>query len=496
MPEFPVMHNWQTLIDKLQGWLNYIQQPKWSQKLEEDSISKERSLLPYWNEFCAEMSALLLSPTKTGYADLDLTLLNGCANNTGAKSWFSMKRHLAQPKSWLRTYSQSSTVSAQDFTDCESINLKCKKIRIYPSAELAKIWKQWVAACRYVYNQAIAYQRNAHKGVGKLDLRNIVMNSNLPDWVKQTPCHIRQNAIFDAWRAFKASKDAKFRSVRNSHQCVKFNDSNFKQGTWYPKLTKGLTFIASEPLKSACDQGTQLLKVKDRWYAISPEKSEIKPSQSDGVIALDPGVRTFITGFDGQQFIEVGASDFGRIQRLCQHLDKLTSRMSKVNALERRAMRRAAFRMRQKIRHLVDEMHNQVACYLTKNYRIIFLPTFESSDMVAKAKRKIRSKTARAMLTWAHYRFKQTLKHQAITRGVTVIEVSEAYTSKTCIKCGHIHSKLGGSKVFKCPNCNHKINRDFNGALGILLRALRDTSTLFEGAIVSGLNGSVQSCSA
>jgi putative transposase len=116
--------------------------------------------------------------------------------------------------------------------------------------------------------------------------------------------------------------------------------------------------------------------------------------------------------------------------------------------------------------------------------------------MVAKAKRKIRSKTARAMLTWAHYRFKQTLKHQAITRGVTVIEVSEAYTSKTCIKCGHIHSKLGGSKVFKCPNCNHKINRDFNGALGILLRALRDTSTLFEGAIVSGLNGSVQSCSA
>jgi putative transposase len=314
--------------------------------------------------------------------------------------------------------------------------------------------------------------------------------------VTDTPCHIRQNAIFDAWRAFRASKDAKFRSIRNPTQCVKFNDSNFRQGTWYPRLTKGLTFIASEPIPRTCSQGTQLLKVKDKWYAIIPEKVERKPSNANGVIALDPGVRTFITGFDGANFVEFGKADFGRISRLCQHLDKLTSCMSKVNAKQRRAMRRAAFRIRQKIRNLVDELHRQTASYLTLNYRIIFIPTFESSEMVAKAKRKIRSKTARAMLTWAHYRFKQTLKHQALTRNVTVIEVSEAYTSKTCVRCGHVHTKLGGSKVFKCPSCNHEINRDFNGALGILLRALRDTSILFENAIVSGLKSNVQSCSA
>jgi len=116
--------------------------------------------------------------------------------------------------------------------------------------------------------------------------------------------------------------------------------------------------------------------------------------------------------------------------------------------------------------------------------------------MVAKVRRRIRSKTARAMLTWAHYRFKQTLNYLAHKRGVTVIQVSEAYTSKTCTRCGHIHTKLGGAKVFKCPNCQHEINRDFNGALGILLRALRDTSALYESAIVSGLSSDVQSCSA
>jgi putative transposase len=317
------------------------------------------------------------------------------------------------------------------------------------------------------------------------------MQSDLPKWVKETPCHIRQNAIFDAWRAFKASRDAKFRSVRNSSQCIKFNDSNFKNGAWYPKLTKGMKFQASECIPDSCSQSTQLQKIKDRWFAIFPETYNREESESTEVIALDPGVRTFLTGFDGEQFLEIGKSDFGRIARLCQHLDKLTSRMSKVNAKQRRAMRRAALRIRQKIRSLIDELHRQTACYLTKNYRIIFLPTFESSEMVAKVKRKIRSKTARAMLTWAHYRFKQTLKHQADRRGITVIEVSEAYTSKTCTRCGHIHTKLGGAKVFKCPNCKYEIKRDFNGALGILLRALRDTSALYESAIVSGLSSNV-----
>jgi hypothetical protein len=50
--------------------------------------------------------------------------------------------------------------------------------------------------------------------------------------------------------------------------------------------------------------------------------------------------------------------------------------------------------------------------------------------MVAKVKRKIRSKTARAMLTWAHYRFKLTLRHQAEITGATVVDVTEEYTSK------------------------------------------------------------------
>ena len=101
--------------------------------------------------------------------------------------------------------------------------------------------------------------------------------------------------------------------------------------------------------------------------------------------------------------------------------------------------------------------------------------------MVAKSgkkKRKLNSKTVRQMLHWAHYRFKQTLKFHGLKRGTTVIDVSEEYTSKTCTKCGHVHQNLGGSKHFKCPHCGHSIPRDWNGALGIFLKALGDTANV------------------
>ncbi|MCV3212777.1 transposase [Plectonema radiosum NIES-515] len=386
---------------------------------------------------------------------------------------------------------RSSTVLAADSCTCENISLKSKKIRIYPTQELNKVWRKWLAACRYCFNQGIALQRE--KRLSKLELRNEIMGGELPEWVKETPCHIKQNAIFDAHRAFKASIDAKFRSIRDYSQAIKFNDSNFSKGTWYSSLTKGLTFKASEEIPD-CKQGTQLIYCKGRWFATFPVPATLELTKSTGIIALDPGVRTFMTGFDGNKFLEFGSGDMGRITRQCLHLDDLMSRISSASKQQKRRMRQAAHRIRIRIRNLVDECQKQTACYLTSNYRIIFLPTFESSQMVAKARRKIRSKTARSMLTWAHYRFKQTLKHQSSIRSCQVIDVTEEYTSKTCTKCGHVHSYLGGSKVFKCPECGYEIPRDFNGAFGILLKALRDTASIsYEGnsAIVT-LSGNDQ----
>lgn len=474
--ELAVAPNNQTSIDKLQPLSPSTPRQKSLAKLEVDSTLKEKSFKPYWSELCKELSDALWWRTRIGSPDLGLTTSDGCVASTGVKSWYSTKQHSVQSVNLPKISLQSSTVSALDSTDCENTSLRSRKIQIYPSIELNRVWKQWNAACRYVYNQAVAYQKKNGR-TSKLKLRNTIMQSNLPEWVKDTPCHIRQNAIFDAHQAYKTSSYCKFRSCRAPSQVIKFNDSNYSNGTWYSRLTKGLTFIASESIAQECEHATQLIKCKDKWFAVFPKKVTGILSRSDRTIALDPGVRTFLTGFDGSKFLEFGCGDMGRITRLCQHLDNLMSRIAKcLRRRQRQKMRVAAGRMRTKIQNLVNEIHKQIACYLTQNYRLIFLPTFETSQMVQKVKRKIRSKTARAMLTWAHYRFKLFLKQKAALNGCTVVGVTEEYTSKTCTRCGHVHTKLGGTKTFKCPSCGHSLPRDFNGAFGIMLKALSDTT--------------------
>jgi len=44
--------------------------------------------------------------------------------------------------------------------------------------------------------------------------------------------------------------------------------------------------------------------------------------------------------------------------------------------------------------------------------------------------------------------------------GNRLIVLNELYASKTCGKCGHINEFLGGSRIFKCPERNLKIDRD------------------------------------
>ena len=88
-------------------------------------------------------------------------------------------------------------------------------------------------------------------------------------------------------------------------------------------------------------------------------------------------------------------------------------------------------------------------CNYTHNYQAILLPIFETQDMTRRAGRRIRSKTARMMLSLRHYEFKQRLRWKAWQRGALVLDVNEAYTSKTRSWDGSIKSNLGGAIVIR-----------------------------------------------
>jgi putative transposase len=492
-----------TSKDKLNFYVQNTQTQKLFEKLEADSVLNGENSSVYWNEYAKEISQNLSSLMPIEPCDLDYPSSNGSASKMELNSWFSTKEIYLQKPNSLKISCPSSTVSVQGFTDCENTKSKPKKqykiisrnqtkkltpnsvrkLRVYPSKELHQIWKRWVNAYRWIYNWTIAVLR---EGCQKrtYDLQKMARESERPDWVKTLPGHQLQEAVADAVddniQALANRGFPKFKSCRQPSQVVKFKAGNFKKGQWYPTKVKGINYRTPEGFPPECEYGTQLVWERGAWYGVFPEVRREIPTEQSKVIALDPGVRTFMTGYDGERIVEFGSSDIGRIQRLCSHLDRLISRIDlSANKQQRRAMRKAARRLRKKIRNLVKDTHNKISRFLVSHYKMVFLPTFDTSEMVVKSGRKLSKKTARNMLSWSHYKFKQNLCQMAKRENVLVVFCNESYTSKTCPECGHLHETLGGKKKFRCPKCGYSAPRDWNGARNIMIRALQATAISF-----------------
>lgn len=359
--------------------------------------------------------------------------------------------------------------------------------------------RTWFDASRWCYNLAVEILRHgiAPNWYHIAELVMAELKELHPEWAL-VPYQVKRTAVREACRAQKNViafnrqlkqdhdrglrpdtdyAELRFRSRKNPKQsCYIPNDAVTEHGVYHTNLAP-LRMAEAIP---AGHKECRLVKERGQYHLVVPHPAQcdIETPCGDGVVALDPGVRTFVSFFSETHCGKIGHHAFGRIQRLCHHLDNLISRTAaEPNHKRRRNMRKAQNRMRQRIINLVDELHWQTARFLTGNYRVILLPEFSTKDMATRATRKIRSKSVRMMLSLSHYRFRQRLAWKAWQRGAVLLTVNEAYTSKTRSWDGVVHHNLGGARVIRDPS-GFGMDRDINGARGIFLRALGDSPFL------------------
>ena len=237
-----------------------------------------------------------------------------------------------------------------------------------------------------------------------------------------------------------------------------------------PATPQGKGKVSERDTDAEVKDSQLVMEHGNRYFLCVLYLEKKKPREPMGrIVALDPGVRDFMTFFSEDSFGWLGHQCINRIQRLCQHCDNLYSRATQEKRPLRRALRKAANKILVKIRNLIDELHKKIAHFLVKHFDFILLPTFETKQMTMRAKRKLRKKSVRQMLTLSHYRFKAFLKQKALEYGVQVVDVCEAYTSKTVSWTGERVANLGGSKVIKSSD-DHRMDRDLNGARGIFIK--------------------------
>lgn len=420
-------------------------------------------------------------PTETDFADLDLNYLSGSSLKTLLNSWFSNNKNYRLNKNLFQTCSPLSQCFHVEFTDLENTVQRSRKIRVYPTQEQKKILNSWFGASRFAYNKTVELLKQPGTKAQWKSIKTDLLHK-MPEWSKEVPYQIKSVAVRDCCQAVSNAKkkfkqtgefqEVKFRSKKRGDNNLFIPQSAVsKDGVYHTLLGKLKT---AEPLWRPVHDCRVVLQ-NGRYFVIIPIDVTVKRPENQrlSACALDCGVRTFQTVFSKELILKVGEHDFQRVFRYCYALDKLISRKRKER---NNKFNKAMQRIRWKVRDLIDEIHNKLAITLCRMFDVVYIPSFETHDMVSKLKHK----TSRAMLGWAHYRFKQKLRSKAEEYSCKVVDCTEEYTSKTCGNCGEI-SSIGGKEVWTCNHCGCVHDRDINGARNILLKqmflALRDPST-------------------
>ena len=212
-------------------------------------------------------------------------------------------------------------------------------------------------------------------------------------------------------------------------------------------------------------------KVKNQFYLNIPVQITTPLSESQGlrpVISLDPGIRTFQTGFALSEVVEFGPSTCDKLFDIQGQIGKLQEFYSKSSSGRSKRMFLRLIRAKhRKIKNLVTDMHWKTIKAITSNYEHVIIPEFRTQQIMTKLSRSQRF----LLQSQSHYTFRMRLKWKCDINDRKFHLVTEEYTSKTCGSCGTLNN-VGESKHYHCSSCGVDIDRDFNGARNILIKTL------------------------
>ena len=380
---------------------------------------------------------------------------------------------------------------------------------------------RWLGTFRWTYNQALAHL-NANGIKDNLNLKTLraaVVNNETyagteRAWVLQTPYDVRDEAVRDLikayttnfakkkkqpdmkfWMRFKSKKRGSPDSLllHGKHMSLNTEDPHLKSLLMFPSFfskTVGSLRCAETLPMDFNTYDCRLIKERTgKFFLCIPRPLEYEyertksttllnqHNRQSSVIALDPGVRTFLTGYSPSgEIVEMGSTDdMKKLRAVGERIDRLQSVRTNtaLKTHTRYNMKRRSNKLQQRIKDMRSDAHRKIAKLLVTNFGTILLPKFETSQMVENQDhaRVINSETVRRMLTWSHYAFQQLLVCKAREApGCKVLIVDEAYTTKTCGQCGNINNNVGASKAWICPACNERVHRDWAAARNIFLK--------------------------
>lgn len=364
------------------------------------------------------------------------------------------------------------------------------KFRLEPNREQTEKLFQFSGCARYVWNKALAIQKELLKETGKrksfADMCKLLTgwkNEETTLWLKDAPVHALQQSLKNLDKAYSnyfnpklVAKEPVFKKkgIYNSFKesdskCFSTKDNKIK----LPKLGE-IKFRKSREIKGIPKNVTVTMKGKHWFVSVQTEKEvNIAERELTSSVGIDLGIKKFVALSDETDIKPLNS--FKKLEnKLAKEQRKLARKQKKSNRWKKQKAKISDIHI--KIANVRNDFLHKNSTVISKNHALIVVEDLKVSNMSKSEKgtlenpgKNVKAKSGlnKAILDQGWSTFKNMLEYKQLWNGGLLLKVPPQNTSRECSKCGYISKENRKTQAkFKCmdPECNHEENADTNAA--------------------------------
>ncbi|KVD65505.1 RNA-guided endonuclease InsQ/TnpB family protein [Burkholderia ubonensis] len=375
--------------------------------------------------------------------------------------------------------------------------LQAFKFELMPTGEQRRDMRRFAGACRFVFNKALALQRENYEAGGKF-IGYVAMakrltawrNGSETSWLKDPPVHPLQHALKDLERAYQNffAKRAAFPKFKKRGQCDSFRYPDRKQikldqvndRIFLPKLG-WLRYRNSRDVLGEVRNATVSLSA-GRWFVSIQTAREVEQPvpKATSAIGIDLGIARFATMSDGSYLAPLNS--FKRHEARLRRAQQAMSRKTRFSNNWKKAKARIQ-RIHARIGNARRDYLHKATTTISQNHAMVCIEDLQVRNMSRSAAgsadapgKNVRAKSGlnKAILDQGWFEFRRQLDYKLAWRGGWLIAVPPQNTSRTCPACDHVSAENRQTRArFACVACGFEEHADVVGAINILARGHR-----------------------
>jgi len=170
-------------------------------------------------------------------------------------------------------------------------------------------------------------------------------------------------------------------------------------------------------------------------------------------VGIDVGVEKLLVTSDGEYL-----PNLRPYERALKKVKRLHRALSRKKFLSHNWFK-AKMKLARAYEHLANlrrDLYMKLGRYFAEHYDAVVMEDIHVKQLIGKSGRKMRLHDV------AFHELRSIVKYQVEKYGKEVVLVDPRNSSKTCAKCGYVKDLALSDRVFECPRCGWRADRDYN----------------------------------